>query len=213
MSMFSIASSSVQSARATVRANGYRLITSRSIGSMPCAVIAAMCSGRSRRASRAPWMRGCSVLTRPSSISGKPVTCATSVTGSPASASSLAVPPVDTSATPRWCSARAKSTTPVLSDTEINARVIDRSLQEFVVAQLASQRVAVDAEPVGGLALVAVGLPHDHLEQRPLDSVHDHLVHRVRLGTAQVVEVALERGTHALFDLLSAHAARSIAGS
>ena len=34
-----------------------------------------MCSGRSRRASSAPWIAGCSVFTRPSSISGKPVTC------------------------------------------------------------------------------------------------------------------------------------------
>ena len=42
----------------------------------------------SRRASRPPWMRGCSVFTRPSSISGKPVYSATSVTGSADSASS-----------------------------------------------------------------------------------------------------------------------------
>ncbi len=35
-------------------------------------------------ASSPPWMRGCSVLTRPSIISGKPVNCATSTTGSPA---------------------------------------------------------------------------------------------------------------------------------
>ena len=45
-------------------------------------------------------MRGCSVFTRPSSISGKPVTSATSVTARPASASSRAVPPVDSSRTP-----------------------------------------------------------------------------------------------------------------
>src|SRR5262245_3816395 len=180
---------------------------------MPCAASALMCAGRSRRASRAPWMRGCSVLTRPSSISGKPVTCDTSVTGNLASANSFAVPPVDSSVMPRWCRARANSTMPALSETEISARGM--SLQEFVVGQLAAQRVAVDAQPVGGLALIAVGLAHHHLEQRLLDGVHDHLVHRVRFGAAQVVEVVLERVAHALLDLALAHrqAASSSASS
>ena len=66
-------------------------------------------------------MTGCRVLTRPSSISGKPVSSATSVTGSALSASSFAVPPVDTSRMPSAASERAKSTMPVLSETEINA--------------------------------------------------------------------------------------------
>ena len=42
-----------------------------------------------------PWTRGCSVLTRPSRISGAPVKSLTSRTGTPASASACAVPPVD----------------------------------------------------------------------------------------------------------------------
>ena len=121
MSMFSIASASVQPALATVASNGYRLTTRRSMVSMPCAASAAICSGTSRRASRPPWTLGCSVFTRPSSISGNAVTCATSVTGRPCSASSLAVPPVEISLMPSACRARAKSTTPVLSDTEISA--------------------------------------------------------------------------------------------
>ena len=44
-----------------------------------------------------PCTVGCSVLTRPSIISGKPVTSETLTTGSPASARALAVPPVETS--------------------------------------------------------------------------------------------------------------------
>ena len=88
---------------------------------MPCSSSAAMCSGTSRRASRPPCTRGCSVFTRPSSISGKPVISETSVTGRPFSASSLAVPPVDSSFTPLSCSVRAKSTMPVLSETESRA--------------------------------------------------------------------------------------------
>ena len=63
----------------------------------------------SRRSARMPpWIRGWSVLTRPSSISGKPVTAATSVTGRPASRSVRAVPPVETSSKPRPTRPRAE---------------------------------------------------------------------------------------------------------
>ena len=44
-----------------------------------------------------------------------------SVTGKPASASSLAVPPVDKSCTPSMCSSLANAITPVLSETERSA--------------------------------------------------------------------------------------------
>ena len=90
---------------------------------MPCASIAATCSGLSRRAKSPPCTAGCSVLTRPSIISGKPVTSATSRTVRPAARSALAVPPVESSSTPRAASARAKSSSPVLSETEISARL------------------------------------------------------------------------------------------
>ena len=58
---------------------------------------------------------GCSVLTRPSRHSGKPVSSSTWVTGTPASAIRAAVEPVETSATPASCRARASSSSPVLS--------------------------------------------------------------------------------------------------
>ena len=45
-------------------------------------------------------MRGCSVLTRPPSISGAPVTDSTDVTSSPSSSSRAAVPPEATSSQP-----------------------------------------------------------------------------------------------------------------
>src|SRR5688572_19359791 len=182
---------------------------SRSMVPMPCSFSAAMCAGRSRRASRPPWMRGCSVFTRPSSISGKPVTSATSFTGRPASASRRAVPPVESRATPAACSARAKSTMPVLSETESRAvsGMREGLFGEFVLDELASQRVAVDAQPVGGPALVALGMCHDHVEQRALDRVHDHLVHRMRVGPAQVLEIGFQAVADALLDLLLAHVA------
>ena len=56
---------------------------------MPCAAIEAACSLLSRIASRPPCTLGCSVFTRPSIISGKPVSSATSSTLRPASASAL----------------------------------------------------------------------------------------------------------------------------
>src|SRR4051794_2770013 len=74
-----------------------------------------------------------------------------------------------------------------------------------MVDELAPQGVAVDAEPLRRLRLVALGLAHDHFEQRTLDDLDDHLVHAVRLDAAQVLEVALQRVAHALFDVLLAH--------
>ena len=69
-----------------------------------------------------PWIAGWSVFTRPSSISGNPVTSATSRTARPAAASARAVPPVDRSSTPSSARPRARSTSPVLSETERSAR-------------------------------------------------------------------------------------------
>src|SRR6185295_3646198 len=176
-----------------------------SMVAMPCCFSAAMCAGTSRRASRPPWILGCSVFTRPSSISGKPVWSATSVTGRPASASSLAVPPVDSSRTPSPCSSRASSRTPVLSETERSAVRVMASLDQLVLDELAPQRVAVDAEPFGGPALVAVGVLHHDLQQGLLDDGEDHLVHRRRLDAAQVLEVALQAVADALFDVFFCH--------
>ena len=85
-------------------------------------VAARTCSGLSRTASRPPWSRGCSVLTRPSMISGKPVKSSIARTSRPAPWSSRAVPPVETSSTPSSARPRAKSTTPVLSETDTSAR-------------------------------------------------------------------------------------------
>ena len=55
-------------------------------------------------------------------ISGKPVRSETSRTGTPASDSSPAVPPVETSSIPSSARPRANSTIPVLSETESSAR-------------------------------------------------------------------------------------------
>ena len=57
--------------------------------------IASTWAGLLRMASKPPWTAGWSVLTRPSIISGKPVTSDTSVTLSPAAISASRVPPVE----------------------------------------------------------------------------------------------------------------------
>src|SRR3954447_11629034 len=67
-------------------------------------------------------MRGFSVLTRPSRISGKPVYSSIARMSIPWSRSSRAVPPVETISTPRSARPRAKSTSPRLSETVSSAR-------------------------------------------------------------------------------------------
>ena len=68
---------------ATVSVNGYRLTTTRSNASMPSSAICSRCSGFRVSARIPAWTRGCSVFTRPSRVSGKPVSSSTGVTGHP----------------------------------------------------------------------------------------------------------------------------------
>src|SRR3954449_8582604 len=89
---------------------------------MPCSFSVATCSGLSRTASMPAAIFGLIVLTRPSSISGKPVTSSMGRVSIPASARCLAVPPVETISTPSSRRQRAKSEIPVLSDTVMSAR-------------------------------------------------------------------------------------------
>src|SRR5512139_1371564 len=149
-----------------------------------------------------PWTLGCSVFTRPSSISGKPVYSLTSITARPASRSALAVPPVESSSTPAPASARAKSTRPVLSETESRARWIfigrwrERLVGKAVFAHLLAQGVAVDAEHVGGARLVAFGAVEDIGEQRLFHRAHHHAVDFARHFAVEVLEIAIERPPH-----------------
>ena len=100
---------------ATVAVNGYRLTTTSSNGATPRSWSCCAWAG-SRRSARMPACTlGCSVLTRPSRHSGKPVSASTAVTGTPASRSRAAVDPVETSSTPAACSPWPSSTRPVLS--------------------------------------------------------------------------------------------------
>src|SRR5512135_3050013 len=92
-----------------------------SMGRMPCSFICFTWPGSFRLPSMPPCTFGCSVFTRPSSISGKPVNSETSMTLTFASRSALAVPPVESISTPILRSFFANCTTPALSETEIRA--------------------------------------------------------------------------------------------
>ena len=64
------------------------------------------------------------LFTRPSQISGKPVTSLTLVTGNPASFNNFIVPLVERISQPSDTNASANATTPALSLTLINARML-----------------------------------------------------------------------------------------
>src|SRR3954471_8113229 len=91
---------------------------------MPSSPSWVRCAGLRRSASRPPCTDGCSVLTRPSNASGKPVTSLTGVHETPASASTRAVEPVDTTETPASRRAAPSSPSPLLSLTLTSARRI-----------------------------------------------------------------------------------------
>src|SRR5579859_3867172 len=131
--MFSINSSKATPGFAAVVSKAYRFTTTMSIGAIPCSATAATCLGSSRRCKIPPCTLGCSVLTRPSSISGKPVISEISLTLTPDSRSNLAVPPVEMSSMFRAESLRAKSTSPVLSVTERMARWMRGDMGPLVI--------------------------------------------------------------------------------
>ena len=100
---------------ATVASNGYRFDTRSWNGAMPSSASWAWCAAFAVSASRPACTRGCSVFTRPSRHSGKPVSCSTGVTGTPAAPIRAAVLPVEMISTPAACSPDASSSRPVLS--------------------------------------------------------------------------------------------------
>src|SRR3954471_3270069 len=129
-------------------------------------------------------MRGFSVLTRPSRISGKPVYSSIARMSMPWSRSSRAVPPVETISTPRSASPRANSTSPRLSETVSSARRTRTSpgwltsIGPWSVVAIANplpldhdlaRRLRVDPHPPGG------DQTHGTRQQPVLDLVHAFL--------------------------------------
>mmetsp|Transcript_10156 Transcript_10156/g.17689 ORF Transcript_10156/g.17689 Transcript_10156/m.17689 type:complete len:214 (-) Transcript_10156:106-747(-) len=124
MSIFSTPTSNSGAGLAvTVLRKGYRFTTTRSIGLILCAAIAVICSSLSRTARIPPCTAGCRVFTRPSNISGKPVTSSTLAQGTPICWIVVAVPPVLMISQPCDSSPFTSSSRLVLSDTEMSARL------------------------------------------------------------------------------------------
>src|SRR3989440_8957390 len=137
-------------------------------------------------------MRGFSVFTRPSRISGKPVYSSIARMSIPASASSRAVPPVETISTPSSASPRAKSTRPRLSETVRSARRI-RTAPGWVTSGAVPSVVPIvlldhDVSGVPGIDPhpSACNQPHRPRQQTVLDLVdvcpHGGDVTRIRDG-------------------------------
>src|SRR6516164_5162864 len=112
---------------------------------------------------------------------------------------------------PRAVSARASSSTPVLSETESSARrtgsvieLIPRKARspgapgkcsgaaEAELLQLLAQRAAVDAENAGGAALVTFGVVEYHAEQRLFDLAQNEIVQMCRPVAVQAGEILAE---------------------
>src|SRR5262245_31428647 len=91
-------------------------------------------------------MLGCNVFTRPSMISGKPVTVATSVTATPAARKVLAVPPVDKISKPSASRARANGASPSLFATLSKARRFARGLLSSEATGASGEAFEAEAE-------------------------------------------------------------------
>ena len=99
-----------------------------------------------RRARIAPWILGCSVLTRPPSISGTSVSASTGVTERPSSEMYAAVPPLATSSTPSSARPVANRSRPVLSKTEMSARrTAIKGWKAYCACQIEPDRVGQQA--------------------------------------------------------------------
>src|SRR3954465_14209907 len=104
-------------------------------------------------------MRGLSVFTRPSRISGNPRQSPIARTPMPAPASSRAVPPVETISTPRSASPRANSTRPRLSET-VRSALWTRTSPGWVTWTGPWSVVAIEPSLDDHLARIAWIRPH-----------------------------------------------------
>src|SRR3954466_6159078 len=130
-----------------------------------------MCSGSSRRASSAACSRGCRVLTRPPRISSWPVNSETSATSRPASRSAAAVPPVERISTPRPARPRAKSATPVLSETETSARRTLTAPSSTVSDRVSAAASVIDYDPAGVVGVDPNPARRDHADRLRVELV------------------------------------------
>src|SRR4051794_12321588 len=145
-------------------------------------------------------------------ISGKPVKSSIARTSKPPSRSAAAVPPVEMSSTPRLARPRAKSTTPVLLETDRSAR-FTRTSPGCTMASIGRGRyLDTDEHPAGVGRVMTDGSASDDA-----DGVCDEVVlegaegisHFLWVGGGGEVDGALEDdrpGVHALVHEVDGHA-------
>src|SRR5438309_107509 len=168
--------------------NGYRLQQSRSMVLNPWVSRAAMCSGLSRRASSPAWTPGCRVLTRPSIISGNPVSSETGFASIAASESTFSVLPVAKRSKPKRWSPRAKPVSPFLSLTD--SRALGKSCLQQPDRRGKDPVLGLVYSPAQGLHRIAFQDRDSFLGQdRAGIQVFGHQVHR-RTGD---LDAALQR--------------------
>src|ERR1700726_441452 len=166
---------------------------------MPWLRIASACAALSRIASNPPCTAGCSVFTRPSIISGKPVRSLTSSTVRPASLSALRVPPVETNSMPWPASARANSTTPDLSETEMRARDARRRFSVIICSRLSQRQPrlvlagAARGADCGKRRSAGLLESPEHAGRGARIAVDDHLHGAARPVAAGEIDAVLER--------------------
>src|ERR1035437_8121353 len=143
------------------------------MGSMPASLIAAMCSGTSRLASSPPWIMGCRVFKRPSSISGYPVYSATSETLIKACLTRMLMVVGGLG-----CGREIREERRLRGKADRGcypSRLTARSSHlDFQLLDFLAQGVAVDAQPLGRCRLVALGVMQHHLDHRLLDILQHH---------------------------------------
>jgi hypothetical protein len=79
------------------------------------------------------------------------------------------------------------------------------ALQQSVLLQLLAQGIAIDAQHLRRVGLVAVRAQHHDFEDRLLDSQDDHIVDVRRLLLAQVIEIFFKTLLDDFLDTFFAH--------
>ena len=79
------------------------------------------------------------------------------------------------------------------------------SLQQAVLLQFLTKRIAIDSQHVCGLRLIAFRSCHDHFEHRLFDRLHDHVINIGGLLLTQITEVFFEIFGDCFLNIIFAH--------
>jgi hypothetical protein len=83
-------------------------------------------------------------------------------------------------------------------------------LEQAVLLQFLSQRIAIDAQHFSRLRLVAFGARHDGFQYRLFNGQDDHFVHIGRRLFSQILEIFLKAFPNDILNAFFAHGLRSM---